>query len=303
MIHNNLNLRHLEAFVAIATAGNFTRASQSLNISQPTLTVQIKQLEETIGVRLLDRNTRNVKLTRIGQQLAPVIERVLRDIETVVHHAHDMALGIRGTVTVAALPSVCSTILPRIIALFRAEQPGISVALKDAPAQRVLAMVKNGEADFGIGSFSDADAGIQITPLFTDHLKVVLPRSSPLASKRAIQLKQLVNFPLILMDRQSSVRLLVDSAFARIGSYPTPAYEPTYMSSAVGMVKAGLGIAFLPSSTLEMSELSGLVARRIDNPGLTRRIVAIQRSESASTPPAASFLKVLAAGCKNIGDL
>lgn len=297
---NNLNLRHLDAFVAIATAGNFTRAARALHISQPALTVQIQQLEEAIGVKLLDRNTRTVTLTSIGQQLAPVIERVLRDIEAVVHHAREMAAGVRGTVSVAALPSACSTILPRIIASFRQDQPGISVVLKDAVAQRVLAMVRNREVDFGVGSFSDAGPGMEVTPLFTDHMKIVLPRQSPLARRRVIQLTQLVDLPLILTDRESSVRMLVDRAFESIGHYPTPAYEATYMSSAIGMVRAGLGVAFLPSSTLEMSELSGLVARRVDHPGLTRRIVAVRRSDAELSAAAENFLKVLLAGCKNL---
>jgi len=166
--------------------------------------VQIRQLEENIGVKLLDRNTRTAKLTRIGQQLAPVIERVLRDIEAVLHHAREMAAGVRGTVNVAALPSVC---------------------FHDTAAlsQKMLAMVKNGEVDFGIGSFTDAESRIQVAPLFTDHMKIVLARDSPLAKKRVIQLKQLVELPLILMERDSSVRMLVDRAFESIGQYPTPA--------------------------------------------------------------------------------
>ena len=164
----NLNLRHLEAFVAIASAGNFTRAARVLHVSQPALTVQIRELEHTLGVRLLDRNTRMVKLTRMGQQLSPVVQRILRDVEGVVHHAHEMAAGIRGTVSVAAIPSVCSLILPKIVAAFRHENPGITVAVKDVTSPRVLAMVKNEEVDFGIGSFADGDSSIDVVPLFTD---------------------------------------------------------------------------------------------------------------------------------------
>jgi DNA-binding transcriptional LysR family regulator len=294
----NLNLRHLEAFVAIAAAGNFTRAAQILHISQPALTVQIRQLEATMGVRLLDRNTRSVKLTRIGQQLAPVVQRLLREIEAVELHAHEMAAGIRGVVSVAALPSVCSTILPRIVAGFRKNHPGISVTLKDAMAQRVLAMVKNEEVDFGVGSFADADPSLDFIPLFTDRMRAVFPPGSVPANKRSVGLKELAGQPLILMDPQSSVRSLVDRAFESVGQFPAPAYEATYLSTAVGMVKAGLGIAFLPSSTLEMSELGGLESRVVNHPGMTRKIVVAQRAGRQLPPAAVSFLKALAAGCK-----
>jgi DNA-binding transcriptional LysR family regulator len=297
----NLNLRHLEAFVAIASAGNFTRAARALHISQPALTVQILKLEETIGVRLLDRNTRTVKLTAIGRQLSPAVQRLLREMETVVLHAHEMAAGVRGVVSVAALPSVCATVLPRTIARFRQSHPGIAVTFQDVVAQKVLAMVKNEEVDFGIGSFTDSDPAIKVAPLFTDRMKVVCPSQSPIARKRSLKLKDLAGFPLILMDPQSSVRMLVDRAFASIGYFATPAYEATYMSSAIGMVKAGLGVAFLPSSILEVSDLHGLAARTVAQPGLTRDIVAVERSGRQASAAAAGFLEVLVAGCKNGG--
>jgi DNA-binding transcriptional LysR family regulator len=293
----NLNLRHLEAFAAIAKAGNFTRAARVLHVSQPALTVQIRELEHTLGVRLLDRNTRTVKLTRMGGQLSPVVDRILREIEGVVHHAHEMAAGIRGTVSVAAIPSVCAMILPKIVAAFRQQNPGITVALKDVTSQRVLAMVKNEEVDFGIGSFAEGDSSIDVVPLFTDHMRAVMPQASPLARKRSLRLKDLINFPLILMDPQTSVRMLADRAFESIGHFPAPAYEVTYMSSAVGMVRAGLGIAFLPSAALEMSELRGLVSRPVNHPGLTRRIVAVRRAGRQLSPPPMKFLNALVAGC------
>ena len=294
-----LNLRHLEAFVAIAKAGNFTRAARVLHVSQPALTVQIRELEQSLGVRLLDRNTRTVKLTRMGEQLSPVVERILREVEGVVHHAHDMAAGIRGSVSVAAIPSVCAMILPKIIAAFQRENTGISVSLRDVTSQKVLAMVKNEEVDFGIGSFADGDAAIETTPLFTDHMRVVVTRESPLARQRTVRLKDLVNVPLILMDPQTSVRMLVDRAFESIGHFPAPAYEVTYMSSAVGMVRAGLGVAFLPSAGLEISEMSGLASRPVNHPGLTRRIAAVQRAKRQLSPAAAKFLLELVSAAKS----
>jgi DNA-binding transcriptional LysR family regulator len=102
------------------------------------------------------------------------------------------------------------------------------------------------------------------------------------------------------MDRQTSVRMLVDRAFESIGCFPTPAYEATYMSSAVGMVKAGLGVAFLPSSTLEVSELSGLSSRIVKHPGLTRPIVAARKSGRNLSTAAAGFLDALVAACQHM---
>jgi len=299
-LSTNLNLRHLEALVAIARTGNFTRAAQALHISQPSLTVQIHQLEETLGVRLLDRNTRSVKLTQIGKQLTPVIQRLVRELESVVANAKELSTGDRGLVTVAALPSISSTILPRIIARFREQSPGIDVALKDVVAARILTLVKNEDVDFGIGSISDADPDIYTTPLFTDRMRIIFLPGSPLEHKRIVTLKLLTDLPLILMDQQSSVRTLIDRAFEAIGHYPVPAYEVTYMSTAVGMVKAGLGITFLPSSALEVSELSGVRSRVLNHPALTRKIVVAQKTGRSLSPAAEVFVKSLIASSQSL---
>ncbi len=289
----NLNLRHLEALVAIARTGNFTRAARALHISQPTLTVQIRQLEETLGVRLLDRNTRSVRLTQIGSELTPVMQRLVREIEAVVMNARELSTGDHGLVSIAALPSISSTMLPRIIAGFRAQSPGVGVTLKDVVSQRILTMVKDEEVDLGIGSFPDAGPEIQTIPLFTDRMRIVFPPGSPLEGKRNITLKHLTDLPLILMDRQSSVRTLIDRAFESISHFPVPAYEVTYMSTAVGMVKAGLGVTFLPSSALEVSELSGVRSRVLNHPALTRKIVVAQKAGRSLSPAAGTFLKAL----------
>src|SRR5688572_33127345 len=108
----NFSLRQLRARSAVARTASFTRAAAELNMSQPALTVQIRSLEAALGLRLLDRNTRRVQLTAIGRELLPVFERVLGDIRAVTENARELAAGDRGTVQVAALPSVCARLLP-----------------------------------------------------------------------------------------------------------------------------------------------------------------------------------------------
>src|ERR671926_322615 len=109
MSYIDLNLRQLQSFVTVARTGSFTRAARLLHISQPALTKQVRQLEETLGVRLLDRTTKAVEPTRIGKELAPVVDQLLREIDTVVVNTKELAAGSRGVVRVAALPSVSSS--------------------------------------------------------------------------------------------------------------------------------------------------------------------------------------------------
>ncbi|MGH9765787.1 MAG: LysR substrate-binding domain-containing protein, partial [Blastocatellia bacterium] len=269
-----------------------------LHLSQPALTKQVRQLEETLGVRLLDRNTRTVGVTRIGKELAPVVDQLLREIDAVVANTKELAEKSRGVARVAALPSISSTILPKVVAQFKKLYPGVSIILKDVLAQRLIAMVKAEEVDFGIGSLNESDSEVRFDILLTDRIVVVFRPGFPLERKRRIELAALLGFPLILTDKESSVRKLVDSAFESIGKIAIPAFEATYMSTAAGMVKAGLGVALLPSSACETGELTGLVARPVRHPALTRKIGVIQKSGRSLSPAAEVFLKSLESACK-----
>src|SRR3990170_385205 len=129
------NLRQFHAFVAVARLGSFTQAARRLNLSQPALTVQIRQLEEAVGVRLFDRSTRRVMLTSIGKELATTLERVLQEIDAVMVNTKELASHIKGTITIGALPSISSKLLPATILEFQKQYPGIVVRLRDVLAQ------------------------------------------------------------------------------------------------------------------------------------------------------------------------
>ena len=295
----NINLRQFQAFVTVAQLGSFTRAARHLNLSQPALTVQIRQLEEAAGVRLFDRSTRKVLLTPVGRELAPTLERVLHEIDVVMLHTKELASHIKGTVTIGALPSISSKLLPAAIAEFQKQYPGIVVRLRDVLAQRIVRMVKEGEVDFGIGTLRMPDPDIQFTPLLTDHLGVIFPAGHPVERRRSITLNYLATFPLILMDPETSVRDLVDRAFESIGEVAVPAFEAVYMSTTVALVKAGLGITIQPSSAMELAISRGLKFRTIRHQGFTREIGVIQNIRRSLSPSAEAFIKKMIAVCKS----
>jgi DNA-binding transcriptional LysR family regulator len=286
----NLNLRHLEAFAAVARLRSFTKAAHALHVSQPAFTVQIKQLEEELGVRLLDRNTRSVSLTQIGQELAPVVERLLREIEGIVASTRALSSKSIGSVTIAALPSVSATLLPTVVANFRRQYPGIRFRLRDAVGKRVVDLVISDAADFGVGCVETGDVDIQFDPLFTDSISAIVPATNRLRHKKSIELSELASESLILTDHESTVRHIVDHAFALLGKPVMPVQEVTYMATAIGMVKAGLGVAILPSSALELDELRSLKAIPINSNQLKRRVGVIQKRHRSLSPAAAAFL-------------
>lgn len=289
----DFNLRQLRAFAAIARTGSFTRAAAELHLSQPALTVQVRTLEEALGSRLLDRTTRGVRLTEAGRELLPVFERVLGDLRAVAESARSLASGDRGVVRVAALPSVCSHLLPRTMARLRASHPGIAVRLRDTVAQRIVSLLHAEEADLGIGSFQPAERGLEVAPLAEDGMVAVLPPRHALRARRRVRLAELAACPLVFMDTQSSVRRLVDQAFAGAGIAVVPAHEVTYMSTAAGLVKAGLGVAILPATAFELESVPGLATRPIADASLRRRIGIARKAGRSVSPAAAAFLAAL----------
>src|SRR3984893_1453788 len=175
----NISLHQLRIFVAVARLGNFTRAAERLHLSQPSLSLHSRQLEQDLGVRLFDRSTRSVSLTKAGDDFLPTAERLLDDFQSAVASVADLAARRRGRVAVAVLPSVAAELLPRAIALLRVRHPDISVSLRDDVAEHIPARVRSGEVDFGLGAIDGVDADIFGSPLVSDELIAGLPRQRP----------------------------------------------------------------------------------------------------------------------------
>lgn len=289
----NFTLRQLRAFATLARTRSFTRAAAELHLSQPALTVQVRELESALGLKLVDRNTRRVQLTGIGRELLPVFERVLGDIRAVAENARELASGDRGTVLVAALPSLCSRLIPQAIARLARTHPGVTVKLQDTVALRILAAVRSEEADIGIGSFGLLGAGFETTPLLEDRMVAVMPRRHPLAAKASLTMREAAAHPLVLMDTQSSVRAVVESALLGESATAAPAYEVTYMSTAVGFVQAGLGVAILPATALELGLAKGIVTRPIRGAAVRRPIVIARKAGRSLAPAARVFIEAL----------
>jgi LysR family transcriptional regulator, carnitine catabolism transcriptional activator len=280
MIHD---LRHIRAFLTLARAGSFTRAAAELHMSQPTLTVQIQQLETAVRVKLFDRSKRHVALTQAGRDLLVPLERILLDVEAIAASTDELLAHRRGLVTVAALPSVAASLLPRAIRKLSESYPGITVRVFDGVASAVAAMVKAGQVDFGISSQTYGDRELTSQVLIIDRLCAVVATDHALAKKRSMTLHELARHPLILMLKDSSSRQVVDLAFNREGLVSNVAYEGTYSSTVAGLAQAGLGVGILPESMVGPIRLHQL---RIRGSALTRRISIIMRAGRSLSPTA-----------------
>jgi LysR family transcriptional regulator, carnitine catabolism transcriptional activator len=286
-------LRHIHGFLAVARCGSFTRAAAELRVSQPALTVQVRQLESQLGVSLFDRNKRRVALTQAGRDLVAPLERVIFDFESVIANTRDFVEHRRGIVAVGALPSVAAGLLPRAMKELAEHHPGIVVRVTDALAGRIAALVKTGDIDFGVSSHMPTDRELSYQHLITDRLCAFVPPDHPLVKKKTATLRDLVAYPLILLVKESSVRDIFDRALEKEGLKISVAHESIYMSTALGMAHAGLGVAVLPESALDVASHPELRIVPVSSPALTRKIGIIGKAGRSLSPAAVKLVDVL----------
>jgi DNA-binding transcriptional LysR family regulator len=293
----NVKIGHLESFVAVAQLGSFTQAAKLLHISQPALTVQINQLESSLdGVRLLDRNTRSVELTKVGKEILPAAQRIIRDMEELVRNAKKASQANGSVVKTAAISSVAANVLPLAITSFYEQYPTSCVQVIDAFSDRVLTLVREEEVDFGIASLADVPADLQVSLLFRDRLSVVFTAEHRLSHLRTVQLQDLVELPLILMESGTSNRRLLDRAFQSINQYVKPRYEAARLSTALAMAEAGLGVAILPSTYFKGKRNPHIRIKPIQHEMLCRDIGIIQKIGHSVSPDAERFMTFLKSG-------
>jgi DNA-binding transcriptional LysR family regulator len=296
----HVTLGQIRAFVTVASTGSFTRAADVLHLSQPALTNRIRQFEDALGLSLFDRHTRSVELTALGSDLLPTFRRLVADFETAVVNARESVTRAKGVIRLACLPSCAASLLPDLIREFTEESPGVTFVVRDVINSMIPALVRSGDVDFGVAVRDDAHSDLEWLRLFSDELHVVytpqalgeeasatMPSAAALASRR-----------LILMARGSSVRERVDEAFATAGLTALATCEVNYMSTAVALVQAGLGVAILPAHAVELKTQPDVRSRPIAEPGFSREIALVRRKGSALHASAAAFIERLRAAAR-----
>ncbi|MDH0745509.1 LysR family transcriptional regulator [Pseudomonas sp. GD03842] len=285
------SIQHIRAFLTVANTGSFAKAAMELNLSPSALTVQIQQLEEWLGVALLERSPRQVSLTAAGQNNRGPMEKLLLDLDNIVSGSRDLAASRRGVVTIAALPSLCAGTLAPILKTFRDHYPGVEVRLRDVVAQRIDSLVREGEVDFGLGVRARMSHGLDFQVILIDRLSLFVPLTHPLAQRRSVTLADIAAEPIILTGRDSSVRERVEQLFADAGLTLTPGLEANYMSTVMALVRQGLGATLLPESADEGR--GDLAQVQVEHAGVKREIGLITRTGSSFSPAAQRFVETM----------
>lgn len=287
----NLSTRQVRAFLALAEQKNFTRAAQQCHLSQSAFSTLIRTLEDAIGVRLFDRDTRNVELTAEGRLFQGGAVRLMEDLRASLQDLGEHAARRRGRVSVAALPSLAAGWMPDVLAKFREAYPGIELDVADVLSDSCVESVRSGKADFSLAAARSSAPELQTELFCEDGFHLVCRKDNPLSRRRQLSLGDLAGEPFIHLARSSSVRQHIETAIhpARMNRV----MELDQLSTVAGMVRAGLGISIVPTLTLFHFRAPELVTRPLDIPGLRRQIFVIFRADRSLSIAARTLLDFL----------
>ncbi|MGH6671048.1 MAG: LysR family transcriptional regulator [Xanthobacteraceae bacterium] len=287
----DLDLRRIRSFLALAEHGRFGSAAEAVGVSQPTLSAHIAQLEIELGVPLVSRTTRRVRLTPLGEKFLQRARRAIEDLEHVTVEIRDEAALQRGRVIVACNRMLAAHALSTAVHIFQQKFPGVIVQIVDDLSPMVERTIVNGEADFGLAPRPES-ASLTFHHLIREAFIFAAARSSG-GDGGGGSLLDRMGKELITMPVGSNIRRIIDVAFSTIGVKIRPKFEVRDHNTAIGMVRAGLGVTLLPQSAFSKSAFRALSMSRIRQPQVFRDLGLIHQRGYQLTPVARELSTIL----------
>lgn len=289
----SVTLRQLRAFVAVARTGSFTLAAESLFVTQSALSGLIKELEQTLGLRLVDRSTRKIQLSDMGRDLYARVDKIIHDLDGILDEVANLKALKQGLVRIAAPQLMACTLLPEVIAAYRVEHPEIRIRLVDCAVESVMSRVFTGEVDLGVGPERDPNSDVCATTLFELPFMAVFPAGHPLESLSEVRWADIVDYPFISLQGQFTERLSDELRAAVRDLKFVPSNEVAFMSTALSMVNAGLGVTACIPYAASLVRLYQLQMRPLREPVVNRRFFVFTRNGRSLSPAAESFMQFL----------
>jgi DNA-binding transcriptional LysR family regulator len=289
----NFDLADLRAFVAVAEMNSFRAAATALHLSQPAISRRIEKLESALGIRLFERTTRRIALTAVGRDFSHKARSLLDDLENSLLSMREVAASQMGEVVIACVPSAAYYFLPKVLAEYHQQYPRIRVRIIDDSANGVLASVTRGEAEFGINITGNQEPDIDFQGILTESFVVACRHDHPLASRSTVSWAEIGQYDYMTVDRSSGNRLLLDLALAHTSLNLAWCYEARHVSTLIGLVEAGLGIAVVPRLSMPADEHPTLTSVSLTDPTVERMVGLVRRRGRELTPSALHLYQLI----------
>jgi len=291
----DLKLKDLRYLVAVADQRHFGRAAARCFVSQPTLSAQLKKLEQSLGVQLIERAPHNVSLTPAGEAIVARARRILEASDEMVTLASSQRDPLSGRLRVALLPTIGPYLLPRIAPLIRKSLPRLELRLYEQQTAPLLEKLHGGELDLGILALPVELAGLESRELYREPFLVALPERHPLASHDTLRAADLEGETLLLLEEGHCLRDQALDVCRRSGVREAQDFRATSLETLRQMVATGAGVTLLPelAGRGAYGNARGVALRPFARPVPQRRIGAVWRKSSARRAAIAAFCSLI----------
>jgi DNA-binding transcriptional LysR family regulator len=287
-----IDFNGVEAFLGIATWGSFTQAAAHLNLSQAALSHRLKKLEDSVGVPLLARTTREISLTPAGLELLPVAQTIFKEASSKLDSLRQRAKIRSERVAFGCLPTVARACLPSVLQEFQKQFPDTAVQVYDNSTGEIGERVRAGEAEFAITIVSVNAWDLEVKSLVKEPFVVICAAPHRFAKRPSVNWRELVDEPLIRVSAETGNRILIDEALGPRRETVNWRYEVQRVATALSLVREGVALAIVPRMGLGLAADSGIVAVPLRNPSISRKLGIVTR-RGAPLSPAASVLLTL----------
>ena len=279
--------------MAVAESGSFRMAAQTLNRSQSAVSMQVQKLEEQLNLQLFHRTTRMVRLTHQGDILLTYAKRAIYEINAGLNEIKKISEGSSGQISIASVPSIASSVLPRVLSGFKRQNPDIYLNVREQLADDLLQSVRNLEVDFAIGTLMPESKDLMFSPIVAEDIVAVASNSAGLGRRETVTLEQVASRAIILISPTASLRSYIDRALAERGLSIQESFEVTNVRTMFDFALAGLGTALMPACSVPQVIPEDMNVYKVEKPGLKRMICQIKLKGTSFAPLASTLLAAI----------
>jgi DNA-binding transcriptional LysR family regulator len=295
----NVNLKLLQTFFLAAEMGSFRKAADETHRSPSAVSLQVRELEKQIGVSLFVRTSQCAVLTPEGRMLLEQIRRTMTDVRAALEQLSDIALSRRGLIKIACAPTLASTRLPNILAMFRLRFPSSDVEVRELSTAGALDLLRGGKAEFFIGPAMPGMTDFHFESVARDTLCACVPAAYDRGQKQ-LSIRDLGGVPLILLDHSATIRGIIDSVAKELGFNFHVHYEVQQAITAIALAASGLGVAIVPKAALAQANTVTFRLVPLSDLGAHRDIGIITLRGYTGQTPARQLLKLIRNNLKEI---
>ena len=299
-----MELRHVRYFLAIAETRSFTRAAERLHVTQPTLSHQIKQLEQQIGTVLFERSAKEIELTAAGQLFKPYCERILKEIDSSMLAISDLEGLMRGSLRVGVFHSFTHSVLPPVLAEFALRYPGVQVTAQLVPRVDLERQLISGDLDFAISYLSDANEQIVAEPLFEEELVLIVGSMHSHVGRKSMPMRELATLPLVSLTAEFGARQFIDRFLAENGLAPHVVLDMNAVEPILATIRNSRLASVLAPGVI--TDARGLHLIRLTDPVPKRNVGLLWRRNghrSAAALRMAEMIKAAHGGASDVENM